>query len=201
MDQKARTRASNAKLEVTRRCKSCGEAKPITEFNLAQAREGYRRHECKFCESQRKKSWYQDNYDEARKQQNEAARLRHANKCRLDPEYRKKLNADAVVVRAKAKHECFVQYGGYICACCGETEPKFLTIDHVNNDGYMRRKYGKEPSGASSYAYLRKMGYPEGFQVLCMNCNFGKAMNGGICPHKKGSTTTKSTLKKRKQVG
>ena len=83
-----------------------------------------------------------------------------------------------------------MQYGGYKCACCGEVEPKFLTLDHINNDGYMRKKYGKEPRAAAQlYGWLRKMGYPDGFQVLCMNCNFGKAQNGGVCPHKKGSTT------------
>src|SRR3990167_2513529 len=30
-------------------------------------------------------------------------------------------------------------YGGR-CACCGELEPKFLAIDHINNDGAVHRK-------------------------------------------------------------
>lgn len=82
------------------------------------------------------------------------------------------------------KDECFKAYGGYRCVCCGEQEPKFLSIDHVANDGAEHRKtmftnhyYG------SIYAWLRRNDYPAGFQVLCMNCNFGKRMNGGICPH------------------
>jgi hypothetical protein len=29
----------------------------------------------------------------------------------------------------------------------------------------------------------QKHGYPEGFQVLCMNCNWGRYRNGGVCPH------------------
>ncbi len=29
---------------------------------------------------------------------------------------------------------------GQRCACCGETEPAFLAIDHVNNDGNVHRK-------------------------------------------------------------
>ena len=28
---------------------------------------------------------------------------------------------------------------GRACSCCGETEPAFLTIDHVNNDGAEHR--------------------------------------------------------------
>jgi hypothetical protein len=27
-------------------------------------------------------------------------------------------------------------------------------------------------------------GFPPGYQVLCMNCNHGKRMNNGVCPHK-----------------
>jgi hypothetical protein len=54
-------------------------------------------------------------------------------------------------------------------------------MDHVNNDGHIHRK----TSGATNlYSYLRARKFPEGFQVLCMNCNFGKAQNGGVCPHK-----------------
>jgi hypothetical protein len=30
---------------------------------------------------------------------------------------------------------------------------------------------------------LRRNNYPEGFQILCMNCQFGKRMNNGVCPH------------------
>jgi hypothetical protein len=33
--------------------------------------------------------------------------------------------------RAMCRDEAFNAYGGYVCACCGETEPMFLTIDHV----------------------------------------------------------------------
>lgn len=89
--------------------------------------------------------------------------------------------------RDKRKLEAFIAYGGFICKCCGETEKLFLTIDHVNNDGANhRREIGKGRKANASgpiYAWLRKNKYPEGFQVLCINCNFGKRMNKGVCPH------------------
>ena len=73
-------------------------------------------------------------------------------------------------------------YGG-MCACCGETEPKFLSIDHINNDGYERRKNG-EQCGAALYRWLRDQGWPkDDYQLLCMNCNFAKG-HFGTCPHK-----------------
>jgi hypothetical protein len=66
------------------------------------------------------------------------------------------------------------------CACCGETTPMFLAIDHVNGGGFKQRE---ELGGGGFYTWLRKNNYPEGFQLLCHNCNLGRQLNGGICPH------------------
>lgn len=80
------------------------------------------------------------------------------------------------------KDDIYKAYGGYVCACCGETERMFLSIDHVNDDGnQMRKVHGKTPERL--YRWLKKNNYPDGFQVLCMNCNTGKHRNGGTCPH------------------
>jgi hypothetical protein len=89
-------------------------------------------------------------------------------------------HAEHVERWASLKDAAYAAYGGYTCACCGETTKAFLTIDHVNNDGAEHRK---TVSPSRLYTWLRNHQYPEGFQVLCMNCNFGKARNGGVCPH------------------
>ena len=75
---------------------------------------------------------------------------------------------------------------GRVCACCGETNELFLSVDHINNDG---NKHRKEIGQSAIYRWLVKHGFPEGFQVLCYNCNFGKRVNGGICPHKTHGTS------------
>lgn len=103
----------------------------------------------------------------------------------LSPEKRRAMN-DKVAARArernaKLKAAVYAAYGGYVCACCGETEPHFLSIDHINNDGYRHRK--ETGAGWTFFSWLAKNGFPPGFQVLCMNCNHGKMRNGGICPH------------------
>ena len=88
---------------------------------------------------------------------------------------------------AKHKELVFAAYGGYRCNCCGETEKLFLTIDHIDNNGATERKqlFGKRASaGYPFYKWLVKNDFPPGYQVLCMNCNFGKRMNNGVCPHK-----------------
>ena len=75
-------------------------------------------------------------------------------------------------------------YYGRSCVCCGEIESMFLTIDHINNDGNKHRHpNGKRVVGVHLYSFLQKNKFPDGYQTLCMNCNFGKRMNNGICPH------------------
>lgn len=92
--------------------------------------------------------------------------------------------------KRELKRATFEAYGGCRCACCGETEFLFLTLDHIENDGMAERLrlFGsKYRGGHEFYISLKKRGYPPGYQVLCMNCNFGKRMNQGICPHTKKS--------------
>ncbi len=86
--------------------------------------------------------------------------------------------------QAKLKAEVFAAYGGYRCNCCGESEPMFLSVDHIYNDGNQMRKNKVHPtSGSAFYAWIVRNKFPPGFQILCMNCNTGKHKNGGICPH------------------
>jgi len=71
-------------------------------------------------------------------------------------------------------------YGGPICACCGETNLFFLTFDHINGGG---RKHILEIGHPNLGGWLRRNNYPDGYRVLCANCNSGRAMVGGVCPH------------------
>lgn len=72
-------------------------------------------------------------------------------------------------------------YGGK-CACCGETTYEFLAIDHINGGGNEHRK--AIGVGRHIIRWLIKNNYPEGFQVLCHNCNVAKGFHGE-CPHKR----------------
>ena len=85
----------------------------------------------------------------------------------------------------KIKLEVFAHYSNndIKCNCCGEKEIKFLTIDHINSKGLQHRKQIRK-YGSEFYVWLKKNNYPKGYQVLCFNCNCGKRINHGICPHK-----------------
>ena len=72
-------------------------------------------------------------------------------------------------------------YGGE-CACCGETDPDVLTIDHLAEVGRQHRAgigYGK-----NFYLWLERQGFPrDDYRLLCLNCNAGRERNAGTCPH------------------
>ena len=85
--------------------------------------------------------------------------------------------------RIKVKIAVFEHYGNK-CNCCGETTPKFLTIDHINNDGNRHRKLTGRDTGSGMYTWIVSNNFPEYLQILCWNCNCGKSQNNGICPHK-----------------
>jgi hypothetical protein len=74
-------------------------------------------------------------------------------------------------------------YGG-ACACCGEDNIDFLTLDHVNGDGKADREARKmDGGGASFYAWLKARNFPDKdrYQVLCANCNGAKGTKTA-CP-------------------
>lgn len=86
-------------------------------------------------------------------------------------------------LRAALKKRVFDHYG-WRCVCCGEDNPTFLTMDHKNNDGYLDKfPCGTKKVGKDLYHQVIKEGFPDRFQTLCHNCNFGKKVNGGVCPH------------------
>lgn len=103
-------------------------------------------------------------------------------KKREDPEFRKQDAERARTYRKELRAEVLGHYGAH-CACCGETTPEFLCIDHINGGGTQHRKQigGSSPS---MYAWIRKQGFPDDFRVLCHNCNQSLGLYG-FCPHQK----------------
>jgi len=162
---------------------------------------------CKICHRERAKKWRMKNLFRARMirrlwQKNNPERvkaiqirwkMKNPNLAKERAKMWHKLHRDKSNQQAKLrmqflKNEVYNAYGGYQCVCCGETIKQFLSLDHINNDG---NKHRKIVDRRKIYHWLKKNNFPLGYQVLCMNCNFGKARNNGICPHKlpKGSET------------
>jgi hypothetical protein len=96
----------------------------------------------------------------------------HCQKCLDKKNYRSLLLRQTVL-----------SHYGNRCTCCGETTYEFLAIDHINNNGAKHRKeIGL--GGSRIYRWLKDNNYPDGFQVLCHNCNQAKG-HYGECPHQR----------------
>ena len=77
----------------------------------------------------------------------------------------------------QCKMDCFFIYSdGYMkCKKCGYENISALTLDHINNDGAKERKQFKLAGyGSTFFRYLKQNNFPDGYQVLCRNCNWEK---------------------------
>ena len=65
----------------------------------------------------------------------------------------------------------------FSCQYCGN---KAESVDHIIPKS--RNKQKRDPPGYLLYVRLKKEGFPDGFQVLCFNCNTAKGTSEH-CPH------------------
>jgi hypothetical protein len=140
---------------------------------------------CSDCRREKHIEWRRKNPERWAQLQAKSRKKRLSDPAKLEKE--RKRGRD---YWQRMKLDAMNAYGGPVCACCGETGLSFLSIDHVNNDGAEHRRslgYG-EGNGSGAYAatlrWMKRNGYPPGFQVLCMNCNHSKEVNGGVCEHR-----------------
>jgi transposase-like protein len=76
---------------------------------------------------------------------------------------------------------------GSKCACCGETEPAFLTLDHIGGGGSAHRREMRAKNKGNVHLRIRQelkaQGWPKDkYRLLCMNCNFA-TRHKKACPH------------------
>lgn len=171
---------------LTKMCTKCKSVLPITDFHRNKSRKDGLTAWCKKCAIGRQQDIRH------RRNTNPEARASYLAKRRLASKeyYRENRESESARKREqnrRVKMDTLLHYGGK-CACCGEAEPLFLAIDHIDGGGNEhRRSLGWKRTGHNFYRWLKKEGYPSGFQVLCHNCNWGKFANNGVCPHIKGN--------------
>ena len=69
--------------------------------------------------------------------------------------------------------------GSMQCECCGEDDIRVLTIDHINGGG---KQHVIKDNIKNLHEYLHYNHYPEGYRILCFNCNKSHGQYG-YCPH------------------
>ena len=177
-----------------RKCSNCKEEKGLNEFHKSKQHPEGHHTRCKVCSILYTRKYYSEHKEKCLKKMAETYQSRDLSgicvlcgnnqkvfgkKCGY---CQKKSEITRKKRRAGSRDKVFNKYGD-ICACCGENNKRFLTIDHIENNGAQHRKVIK---GAYFYDWLVKNDFPIGYQTLCWNCNLGKYHNGGICPHREG---------------
>jgi hypothetical protein len=103
-----------------------------------------------------------------------------AKNLRYDRAHKEESAARHRTVFASIRARVLAAYGG-CCVCCGEAEPRFLSVDHINGGGHLHRK--AVGSGCAFYYWLKRQGYPkDDFRLLCHNCNQAMKFRRP-CPH------------------
>jgi hypothetical protein len=154
---------------------------------MTDRREEKRKYHQEHREEERE---YRKKNKEKIKEQKRQYEITHAEQLRkYRSEHRSPKNKNYAPNRARilennrlARLKVINAYGGK-CVCCGESEPCFLAIDHIDNNGaYMRKNKLHPKNGRELYYWIIKNNYPDIFQILCHNCNSAKAYYR-ICPH------------------
>lgn len=161
----------------TKYCPACKETLPLSCFSKSKERKDGMQGHCKSCRKEhvRRNQKHYNKYHSSYRQHPKWKKWYKAWKAKTDfadhqRAYRERLRLQAI------QH-----YGGK-CKCCGESILAFLVIDHINGGGTRQRKRSGL-SGTQIYRWLKKRGYPDGFRVLCHNCNWGVHVGRGKCPH------------------
>ena len=84
---------------------------------------------------------------------------------------------DEVFMYYTARYDSSAEKPHCNCKGCSESYLELLSIDHMK-----KRTKKDDLSGESLYKYLKENDFPDGYQILCFNCNFGKGLYGE-CPH------------------
>ena len=165
------------------KCSRCKKEKLEEAFSFDRNHYSGRQSRCKQCQSEAQKELRASDPEKLKLAARKHRQTEKSKATRKEwlKNNRPKLAMWAVNSRKRIRFEVLKAYGNK-CACCGESEEAFLAVDHVNGDGCKHRREIGIIGGAEFYFWLKKRNWPEGFQILCYNCNWAKHRRG-ICPH------------------
>lgn len=186
-------------------CKCCGVSYPKTEEHFYRQRSRrlasgvisygtldgrpYLTTRCKQCMRKKSAEWrrlYPDETKEACRKWNSDHRERVSGQKRAyykrnSARIKKRWAEFSKKKKSELRSEMLLAYGS-ICSCCGESNPAFLTIEHLRGGG--KRHMVSCGGYLGMLRDLKQRGWPkDDYTILCYNCNCAKAKRGGICPH------------------
>lgn len=105
--------------------------------------------------------WYENNKERARKMKRERMREYRA----ANPEKHLRQTKEA---KQRMRNALFEIYGE-VCALCGFSDKRVLTLDHIKNNGSEERA---ELGERGVYQRAKDNYLPDEYRILCMNCQF-----------------------------
>ena len=141
------------------KCRQCGETDGAKFY-------GKQRGECKKCKNECSKEWNRQHPEHVKAYLKEWRKRNYASYRAYQRRYLKQYCREL-------RLRVLGYYGGgkLACAQCGFDDERALSIDHINNNGAEHRR---EIGRVSIYRWLKARNYPDGYQTLCMNCQFIK---------------------------
>lgn len=128
-------------------CATCKIYKTKSEYHPSGTTWNLMRSHCKECRSIEKK-------------RRKGIPELHEKKLQENRDYRKKVKEDIIEHYTRGRMKC---------KFCGISDMEVLTLDHINGKG---RKHREDIGGSGVfYNWIIRENFPEGFQVLCRNCN------------------------------
>ncbi len=163
----------------TKVCRKCGTPRPRSAefFPIDKRGKDGLMAQCRRCRSE---------YQKARRQLPEMKEYHRVASAQWYENNREQVNGHRRISEKELemayKNAIFLAYGGK-CYCCGEDDIRFLTIDHINNDGKQHRE--EVGVGRTMTRWIIRNGFPDNIRLACYGCNMARAHagNNGICPH------------------
>jgi len=119
--------------------------------------------------SKYKKLYYQQNKEKIQKYY-----LANAEKTKqYSKDYYKSHKEEYMTLRIALKRDVLTHYGNGKCACviCNFCDIRALSIDHIRSNG---KEHRRSMSNENICRWLKRNNYPDGYQTLCMNCQWIK---------------------------
>lgn len=155
-------------------CKNCLIEKDIESFTKNRTQKDGFEKLCKVCRAYKKKSIYHSNPEERKKYIDRNKIWMKNNRPKINLWRKNKVSS--------LRFEILKSYGDK-CSCCGESEKRFLTIDHINGGGKEHRAKFNNTAYAVYKDIINGKFDKNLYRILCMNCNFAIRF-GDKCPHK-----------------
>lgn len=145
--QRDKTKSATVEAPQEKRCPSCGETKPRSEFRADRTKADHLTSACSACISQRSRDYYQRNRDRIRANVKAYQKAKPEVQARAVARRRENGKRRAADVKGKyglteGEYAALLERSGGLCEICGrvpsEVSKKGVCVDHCHDSGRVR---------------------------------------------------------------